>query len=173
MYVIRISHKAYTLLGTEWVSDTKAWLTHRISSSQSHKHWSSANSICQFQLEFPGRSLMENASLAVTRSHIRTEKSWILWMGKPLLPRDYKFHGWKSESDSHSVVSDSLRPRGLYSPWNSPSQNTGVGSLSFLQAIFSTISMGVRAMFCPQPSTQGLKKHMLNEWNIWIQVSPL
>ena len=27
------------------------------------------------------------------------------------------------------VVSDSLRPHGLYSPWNSPGQNTGVGSL--------------------------------------------
>ena len=38
----------------------------------------------------------------------------------------------KSENESHSVVSDSLRPQGLYSPWNSPGQNTGVGSLSFL-----------------------------------------
>ena len=28
---------------------------------------------------------------------------------------------------SHSVVSDSLWPHGLYSPWNSPGQNTGVG----------------------------------------------
>ena len=32
------------------------------------------------------------------------------------------------ESESHSVVSDSLRPHGLYSPWNSPGQNTGVFS---------------------------------------------
>ena len=39
---------------------------------------------------------------------------------------------------SHSVVSDSLRPHGLYSPWNSLGQNTGVGSLSLLQGIFST-----------------------------------
>ena len=31
-----------------------------------------------------------------------------------------------------------LRPRGLYSPWNSPGQNTGVGSLSLLQGIFPT-----------------------------------
>ena len=38
-----------------------------------------------------------------------------------------------NESKSCSVVSDSLRPHGLYSPWNSPGQNTGVGSLSFLQ----------------------------------------
>ena len=42
------------------------------------------------------------------------------------------------ESESHSVVSDSLRPHGLYSPWNSPGQNTGVGSLSLLQMIFPT-----------------------------------
>ena len=31
---------------------------------------------------------------------------------------------------SHSVVSDSLWPCGLYSPWNSLGQNTEVGSLS-------------------------------------------
>ena len=29
-----------------------------------------------------------------------------------------------------------LRPHGLYSPWNSPGQNTGVGSLSLLRGIF-------------------------------------
>ena len=29
-------------------------------------------------------------------------------------------------------------PHGLYSPWNSPGQNTGVGSLSLLQGIFPT-----------------------------------
>ena len=33
----------------------------------------------------------------------------------------------ETESESHSVMSDSLRPHGLYSPWNSPGQNTGVG----------------------------------------------
>ena len=42
------------------------------------------------------------------------------------------------ESESRSVVSDSWRPHGLYSPWNSPGQNTGVGSLSLLQGIFPT-----------------------------------
>ena len=40
--------------------------------------------------------------------------------------------------ESCSVVSRSLRPRGLYSPWDSPGQNTGVSSLSRLQGIFST-----------------------------------
>ena len=33
---------------------------------------------------------------------------------------------------------NSLQPHGLYSPWNSPGQNTGVGSLSLLQGIFPT-----------------------------------
>ena len=41
-------------------------------------------------------------------------------------------------SESRSVMSDSLWPHGLYSPWNSPGQNTGVGSLSLLQGIFPT-----------------------------------
>ena len=35
-------------------------------------------------------------------------------------------------------MSDSLGPHGLYSPWNSPGQNTGVGSHSLLQGIFPT-----------------------------------
>ena len=39
----------------------------------------------------------------------------------------------ENESESRSVVSDTLRPQELYSPWNSPGQNTGVGSLSLLQ----------------------------------------
>ena len=44
----------------------------------------------------------------------------------------------ESERESHSVVSASLRPHGLYSPWNPPRQNTQVGSLSLLQGIFPT-----------------------------------
>ena len=40
--------------------------------------------------------------------------------------------------ESCSVVSDSLRPHELYSPWHSPGQNTGVSSLSLLQGLFST-----------------------------------
>ena len=42
------------------------------------------------------------------------------------------------ESESHSVMSDSLWPHGLYSSWNSPVQNTGVGSSFLLQGIFPT-----------------------------------
>ena len=35
-----------------------------------------------------------------------------------------------------AIFSDSLWPHGLASPWNSPGQNTGVGSLSLLRGIF-------------------------------------
>ena len=35
-------------------------------------------------------------------------------------------------------MSDSLQPNGLYSPWNSLGQNTGVGSCSLLQGISPT-----------------------------------
>ena len=47
------------------------------------------------------------------------------------------FNHWK-ENESFSVMSDSLWPHELYSSWNSPGQNTGVGSLSLLQGIFPT-----------------------------------
>ena len=42
---------------------------------------------------------------------------------------------WKWKS---LVMSDSLPPHGLYNPWNSPGQNSGVGSLSLLQGICPT-----------------------------------
>jgi len=45
----------------------------------------------------------------------------------------------ESESESPSVVSDSLQPHGLYSPWNSPGQNTGVDNLSLLHGILTNL----------------------------------
>ena len=41
-------------------------------------------------------------------------------------------------SKSRLVMSDSLWPHRLYSPWNIPGQNTGVGSYPLLQGIFPT-----------------------------------
>ena len=52
------------------------------------------------------------------------------------------------ESESHSVMSDSLRSHGLYSPWNSPGQNTGVGSLSLLQGILPTQGLNPDLLHC-------------------------
>ena len=50
--------------------------------------------------------------------------------------------------ESGSVLSDSSGPRGLYSPWNSPGQNTGVGSLSLLQGIFPTQGSNPGLLHC-------------------------
>ena len=44
----------------------------------------------------------------------------------------------ESEGTSPSAVSDCLRTRRLYDPWNSAGKNTGVGSLSLFQGIFQT-----------------------------------
>ena len=53
-------------------------------------------------------------------------------------------------SESSSVVSDALRPHGLYGPWNSPGQNTGVGSLSLLQGIVPTQGLNPSLPHCRQ-----------------------
>ena len=47
-----------------------------------------------------------------------------------------------------SVVSDSLQPHGLNSPWNSPGQNTGMDSLSLLQGIFTTQGLNLSLPHC-------------------------
>ena len=53
-------------------------------------------------------------------------------------------------SERHSVVSDSLQPYGLYSPWNSLGQNTGMGSLFLLQGIFPTQGSNPGLSHCRQ-----------------------
>ena len=58
-------------------------------------------------------------------------------------------------SEIHSVMSDSLGPHGLYSPWNSPGQNTEVGSLSLLQGIFPTQGLpGIAGRFFTSKATR-------------------
>ena len=47
-------------------------------------------------------------------------------------------------------MSDSLRPYGLYSPWNSPGQNTEVGSLSLLQQLDLTQESNQGLLNCRQ-----------------------
>ena len=53
-----------------------------------------------------------------------------------------------SKSQSRSVVSKSVQPHGLYSPWNSPGQNTGMGSHSLLQRIFPTQGLNPGLQHC-------------------------
>ena len=73
-----------------------------------------------------------------TQNSRLTTQDLLTCSNQPLNLGDTTFNFLKclSESESHSVVSDSLRTHRLYSPWNSPDQNTGVGSLSLLQEIF-------------------------------------
>ena len=48
------------------------------------------------------------------------------------------FTSWRKWKWKSLSLSDSLWPHGLHSPWNSPGQNTGMGSCSLLQGIFPT-----------------------------------
>ena len=64
--------------------------------------------------------------------------SCVLCVGRQILYHCATWEALFEWSGSRSVMSDSLRPLGLYSPWSSPGQNTGVGSLSLLQGIFPT-----------------------------------
>ena len=58
---------------------------------------------------------------------------------------------WTEEPrESRSVISDSFRSHGLYSPWNSSGQNPGVGSLSLLQRIFPTQESNQGLLHCRQ-----------------------
>ena len=73
-----------------------------------------------------------------------TGRPGVLWlMGSQRVRHDWATElNWTeeviSESESCSVVTNSLQPHRLYSPWNSSGQNTGVGSRSPLQGIFPT-----------------------------------
>ena len=62
-------------------------------------------------------------------------------------PWDFE-HSWFVEGESHSVVSNSLQSHGQYSPWNSPGQNTEVGSLFLLRWIFPTQELNWGLLYC-------------------------
>ena len=55
-----------------------------------------------------------------------------------------------TESEGHSVVSDSLVPHEVYSPWNSPGQNTEAHSLSLLQGIIPSQGSNPGLLGCRQ-----------------------
>ena len=74
------------------------------------------------------------------------------------------------ESESRSVVIDSLLVHGLYSPRKSPGQNTEVGSCSLLQRIFPTQGSNPGIPNCRwilyQLSHQGSPR--LPEWEAYL-----
>ena len=78
-------------------------------------------------------------------------------MACTLLPRshDYLRITWllrkdKDTSECLSVVSFSFQSHGLYSPWNSPDWNTGVGRCSLLQGISPTQESNPALLHCRQ-----------------------
>ena len=84
-------------------------------------------------------------------------KTWKTTTGKNIresqgggLPVSMTYNVPRSESESHSVMYDSLRPHGLYSLWNSPGQNIEVRSLSCLQGIFPTQGSNPGLPYCRQ-----------------------
>ena len=73
-------------------------------------------------------------------------------------------------SESHSVMSDSLWPHELDSSWNSPGQNTIVGSLSLLKRIFPTWGSNPGLLYCTrilyQLSHKESPEEKQEQWNI-------
>ena len=85
-----------------------------------------------------------------------------------LLENDNKTVWWLKWSESHSVVSDS-GPHGLNSPWNSPGQNTGVGSPSLLQGIFPTQGWNLGLLHFRIFSTSWATREAQEYWSGWLQ----
>ena len=83
-----------------------------------------------------------------------------LWQGEqchplPPPPKNDVYLKPQKESESHSVMSNSLQSHGLYPsrllcPWDSPGQNTGVGSHSLFQGIFPTQGLNPDFLHCRQ-----------------------
>ena len=82
-------------------------------------------------------SPLRTPKLQLTAEQPSTGESWIPPKKETPHPRAKDKPQQDSESESRSVVSNSLRPHGL-SPGNSPGQNSGVGTFSLLQGIFPT-----------------------------------
>ena len=72
----------------------------------------------------------------------------IFTLGKLADARNQASSSLEKESESHSVVSNSSWPHGLYNPWHSPGQNAGVDSLSLLQGIFPTQGSNPDLLHC-------------------------
>ena len=82
-------------------------------------------------------ALVMNRMMVSPSSSLELDYCWLIL--SPLLRiHAYSAPPTMSSRESLSVMSDSLWPRGLYSPWNPLGQNSGVGSLSLLQGIFPT-----------------------------------
>ena len=94
------------------------------------------------QEEPPLVNTVTNPSAKLIRLHC----GWFTTVSRPYVPFLVLFY--QHESESCSVVFDSLWPHELYSPWNFPGQNSGVGSLSLLQGIFPSQGLNLGLPHC-------------------------
>ena len=82
--------------------------------------------------------ILELVSMPSSRGSSSPRDQTRVFCGSCIAGRFLTTEPLESENESHLVMYNSLQPHGLYSPWYSPGQNTGVGSLSLLQGIFPT-----------------------------------
>ena len=108
-----------------------SWATRK-----AQEYWSRQPILSPVDLPVPWIEPMSPVSPAIAYKFFSAEPP-----GKP---------NFKNESESCSVVSDSLRFHELYSPWNSLGESTGVGSLSLLQGIFPTQGSNPGLLYCRQ-----------------------
>ena len=66
-------------------------------------------------------------------------------------------------------MSNSLRLDGLYNPWNSPGQNTGVVSLYLLQWIFPTQVSCIAGRFLTSRATGKPKNTGVNSLSLTLE----
>ena len=76
---------------------------------------------------------------------------------------DYRLRHREQILDTVVVMSNSLWPHWLYSQWNSPGQNTGVGNLSLLQRTFPTQGSNPGLLHCRRILYQLSNKGSLGE----------
>ena len=79
-------------------------------------------------------------------------------------------------------MSNSLQPHGLYSPWTSPGQNTGVGRLSLIQEVFPTQGSNPGLLQCcwilyqlsykGSPRTLEWVVYPFSSWSSWPGIEP-
>ena len=113
-----------------------------------------------YPLQYSGlENSMDSIVHGVTKSQTRLSDFTFF---HPCLLAYILYRRLEKESESRSVTSDSLQAHGLYNPWNSPGQNTGVGSLSLLQQISPT-----------QKSNRGLLHCRLILYQLSYQGSPV
>ena len=128
------------------------------------KAWVLDGAICLLMLTYPGLESQLDQELNTKRTELRTTRNLPTALRNGEKENSEDFPGTRplflifpetTGSVSCSVMSDSLRPHGLWPtrllcPWDSPGKNTGVGCHSLLQGIFLTQGLNLGLPHCRQ-----------------------